>query len=89
MFVSQSLAAILDFGGNIEIIKIMFSSVFVYIYKKTNILTYYIELRKLITSQVMFVLRFWAAILDFCGHIKINKIAFSGQIRYIFKQRTF
>ena len=34
MFVSQSLAAILDFGGNIEIMKIMYSSVFVYIYKK-------------------------------------------------------
>ena len=31
MFFSQSLAAILDFGGNIEIIKIMYSSVFVYI----------------------------------------------------------
>ena len=31
MFVSQSLAAILDFGGNMEIIKIMYSSVSVYI----------------------------------------------------------
>ena len=33
MFVLQSLAAILDFGGNIEIKKIMISSVFVYIWK--------------------------------------------------------
>ena len=36
MFVSQSLAAILDFSGNIEIIKIMHSSVFVYIYKNKH-----------------------------------------------------
>jgi hypothetical protein len=37
----------------------------------------------------MFVLRFWAAILEFCGHIEIIKIAYSGQIRYTFEQRTF
>ena len=36
VFVSQSLASILDFGGNIEIIKIMYSSVFVYIYIKNK-----------------------------------------------------
>ena len=88
MFVSQSLAAILDFDGNIEIIKIMYSSVFVYIYKKQTF-RHITRLRKLITSQVMFVSRFWAAILDFCSHIKIIKIAFSSQIRYIFEQRTF
>ena len=45
MFVSQSLAAILDFGGNIEIIKIMYSSVFVYIYTLISSLTFDIRLK--------------------------------------------
>ena len=36
MFVSQSSAAILDFGGNIEIIKIMYIVVCSYIYKKNK-----------------------------------------------------
>ena len=77
MFVSQLLAAILDFGGNIEIIKIMYSSLFVYLYKKKTF--WHITLLcKLITSPVMFVSRFWAAILEFCGHIEIIKIAYSS-----------
>ena len=36
MFVLQFLAAILDFGGQIEIIKIMYSSLFVYLYKNKH-----------------------------------------------------
>ena len=36
MFVLQFLAAILDFGGNIEIIKIMYCSLFVYLYKNKH-----------------------------------------------------
>ena len=31
----------------------------------------------------MFVLRFWAAILEFCGHIEIIKIAYCSKIRYL------
>ena len=88
MFVLQSLAAILDFGGNIGIIKIMYSSLFVYLYKKQTF--WHITRRcKLITSPVLFVSRFWAAILEFLGHIEIIKIAYSSQIRYLFKQQTF
>ena len=36
MFVLQFLAAILDFGGQIKIIKIMYSSLFVYLYKNKH-----------------------------------------------------
>ena len=82
------MAAILDFGGNIEIIKIMYSSVFVLIFKKQTF-WHITWLCKLITSPVVFDLRFWAAILVFCGHIEVIKIAYCNQIRYLFKQRTF
>ena len=82
------LAAILDFGDHIEIIKIMYSSRIGYLFKKQTF-WHITRLCKLIISPVMFVLRFLVAILDFGDHIEIIKIIYSSQIRYLLKQRTF
>ena len=88
MFVLQFLAAILDFGGHIEIIEIIYSSLIGYLYKKQTF-WHITQLCKSIISPVMFVLRFLAAILDFGGHTEIIKIVYSSQLDTYLENKHF
>ena len=81
------LAAILDFGGHIEITKIIFSSMIRFPYK-TNILTYYTTLWvNYMPSYACFT--DLAAILEFGRHIEIIKIMYSSRIEYLYKNKHF
>ena len=74
------MATIFGFGGHTKIIKISYSSIIVYPYVNKHFDIYITQLCKSIMSSVMFVLRFWAASLDFFGHIKISQIVNSNTL---------
>ena len=86
------MAAIFDFGGHIEIIKIINSSLILYLFRKRtfghNIFITRL-CKSIIINPLMFVLQCLAVILDFGGHIEIIKIIYSSLIRYLHKKRTF